>query len=202
MPYDKIDENLYDDVNKWKNVKVKYIDGRPVKDLKYSKNEEDTSIPLYTIEVATSYNNENVISVENGLSEANDNIVSSLTTNDVDISKWGTRHNIVFNKDFLNNRFKNVNEAMNSIIIPFGNFYEPYVNWIQPDTSVDGYRFSVNAGYTPFITETAHVLPHAVAISGDSKVYFRITEKYIKCIEITYIRTSIYIIKCNKYDYI
>jgi len=166
--FDKVDENLYDNINKYKNIKTKYLDSRNNKVLKYTKNDEDKSIPLYDVTIASTYSGESQISTNLILS---DNLINNLSSSNVNIEDWGTRFNIIFNRDYLNNRFKNVNDVMDSIIIPYGNFYEPYINWSEIDSSNTAYLKSVQGGYTPFITENSKILPHTMALSSDSKIY-------------------------------
>lgn len=171
-PFDKIDENLVSNENKWQTIKPKYLDSKNRKNLKYGSNEDDTSLPLYNIEIANGVSEEtNVISLNQNINDVTENVVNSITVNNLDISNWGTRFNIIFNKDFLNNRFKNVEDAIDSLTIPFGHFYEPYINWMQADYDNNAYQNSVQGGYTPNINENAQILPHTIAISGGQKIY-------------------------------
>lgn len=169
-PFDKIDENLSTTDEKYKNIKVKYLDSRPNKNLKYTSNIDQTDIPIYSVQIASSFATSSS-SIQTDITNLTDNVISSLNVNNVNANEWGTRFNIIFNRDYLNNRFKTVNQAMDSIIIPFGNFYEPYINWNEIDTNEYGYVTTIQGGYNPFINENAKILPHTVAISGDNKIY-------------------------------
>jgi hypothetical protein len=170
ISFDKTDEQLSTTIEKYKNIKCKYLDSRPTKNLKYTTNDDQTQTPIYSIQIASSFAT-SASTIQTDLTNITDNIISDLTLNNLNVNDWGTRFNIVFNRDYLNNRFKTVNEVLDSVVIPFGNFYEPYINWTQIDSNVNGYNTTVQGGYNPFVTENAKILPHTIAISGDNKIY-------------------------------
>jgi hypothetical protein len=174
--YDNVDETLISTENKWKTVKPKYLDSRNRNLLKYNsyglKNQDQAMPPIFTVEVTGAYNNlDSVLPIENNLQLVTDNNVQSLLVSNLKTNDWGTRLNIVFNKNWIENRFNTVEEVLNSIIIPYGNFQQPYINWLAPSSNQSEFETYVQAGYYPNLSENERVSPHTVAVSGNAKIY-------------------------------
>lgn len=174
--YDLVDATLLSTDEKWKTIKPKFLDSRGNKLLKYNsygvKNKEQTLPPAFAVEITGSYNSlESTLPIDNSLQLITDNSVQALVMSNISASSWGTRFNVVLNKEWTEAHFENASEVMNSVVVQYGNFQQPYVNWLQPEQDNIGYTSYVQAGYYPNLSENAQVLPHAVAVSGAQKTY-------------------------------
>lgn len=175
--YDKVEDDVVDTTEKWKKIKPKFLDSRANVNLKFNSygilNRDQAIEPSFSIEITGSYNSTvSSLPITESLQIVTDNSIKSVLASDVDASTWGTRFNVWFDKDWLGNRFANVEEVMRTVVIPFGNFQEPYINWLAVEDSADAYSETYShAGYYPHLSESGSVLPHTIAVSGNSKIY-------------------------------
>ena len=114
------------------------------------------------MEITGAYNSlTSILPIDNSIQFVSDNSVQSVIMSNISASSWGTRFNIVLNKDWVEAHFENATEIMNSVIVPYGNFQQPYINWLQPFENASEYTNYIQAGYYPNLAENSQVLPHS-----------------------------------------
>lgn len=176
VPFDDVDENLVETVEKWKTIKPKFLDSRPNKLLSFNSyplQDSDLALaPVFTVNVTGIYDGTTpTLPLPQNLNQVTDNSVQSVQVGNICASSWGTRFNIVFDGDWLKARFHSVQTVLDAVSVPFGNFQEPFINWSQIDTNVSGDTALPQAGYYPIINDTFRVMPHTIAVSANSKGY-------------------------------
>ena len=167
-PLDKIDENLVETRDKWKEVKPKWLDSRDSTTLQansYSLNDINKN-ESFRISALNNYNGETVIPINDNLSSINDNIVNRVFGDNIVADTWGTRFNVVFDRKFINERFETTEELLDAVFLPIGQFFEPTINMFRTG---GGYEYGP-AGFVPVISENTRILPHTIS-AKNNEVY-------------------------------
>lgn len=175
-PFDKVDFNLLETEDKWKQIKPKFLDSRPKTVLQYNSydvsGDNSNPTPTFDIQVSSSYDGtNNTFVLPTTLGTVDNNDVESLLADNVSVVNWGSRFNVLLDLDYLNERFDSVDEALANLIVPYGNIYEPFINWGRVEPVSSSYSQTSQAGYAPFINASAHVLPHTISLSGSEIQY-------------------------------
>jgi hypothetical protein len=173
VPLDKVDNKKFETQDKWQQIKPKYLDSRNNNLLQYNSygvyGVDKPISPTFAVKVSNEYTGlENVFPIPDSIGPIDDNSVNTLYADNVTATEWGTRFNILLDKEFITNRFKTVEDIMDGLAVPYGNFYEPFINWSRSETS---YSNTWQAGFTPFVSEKAQILPHTIAVSADMVLY-------------------------------
>lgn len=174
-PLDKTEHKLLETVDKWKEIKPKFLDSRNGETLQYnSYGSQGCEKPLsstFALKVSDSYDGvTNVYEIPSSVGKVDDNSVNKVYADNMTVTDLGTRFNVWVDKEFINTRFNNLNDVLEGLVVPVGNFLEPFINWGRIDDEAS-YSKTWQAGYTPFVTEIAHVLPHTVYVSGGTVSY-------------------------------
>jgi hypothetical protein len=166
-PLDNVDENLLEDVDKWKQIKPKWLDFRNDKTLQYNSygitNVEKPTAQTFRTRFSDGFDGTARYPLAESLENVTDNSVDRVFVDNINVNEWGTRFNILMDRDFVENRFETREDALNRLIVPFGQFFEPSVNWFRVGSD---YNYGP-AGYNPIIYENARILPHTIAASAN-----------------------------------
>lgn len=167
---DKEDYNRVITTDKWKQIKPKYFDGKLQQEIQYNSydidNINETPIsPTFKVKIIDDYQGESREILPSYLGKLDDNSVNRVFADGVNASDMGTRLNILFNSDYLNERFSETEDVLNSICIPFGEFFDPYIDWAPVK---DTFNYMPYAGYSRIIAEDYRVLPHTISVSRDT----------------------------------
>jgi len=173
IPLDEIDENLLEDKDKWKQISPKWLDSRNDNLLQYNSygftNVDKPTSETFRIRFTENFDgSESRFELSKNLETATDNSVDRVYGDTIISDDWGTRFNVFMNREFMETNFSNREDALNRLIIPVGQFYEPVVNWFRVGA---GYSKG-NSGYTPIVYEDSRILPHTISASaGDVLEY-------------------------------
>jgi len=161
---DNDDYNRLTTIDKWKNIKPQYQENRSSDVLYYnSYGINDSSKPTNTefqTRVKDDYAGETIIELPSYLNSITNNNVNEIFTDNVVVSSDGSRLNLLFNEDFINERFSSINDVLDSIVIPIGKFYEPFVEWSE---SIGQYSQNPFITVNQYISESAKIRPHTIA---------------------------------------
>ena len=187
--FDDVDYNRLETDDKYKQIKPKYLDTHSTSTLKYNSYEVDESMPTFNIKVFSDYNGEHVSILPTYIGQIDDNSVNKVFANNVDVSNKGSRLNILFDSAYINDRFSNTTDVLDTLCVPIGRFFEPYVDWSYVNNDFTSIPI---AGYTQLISEVAKVSPHTIAtiqdINGD-----QIVEQIGKCARVASDYNQIYL---------
>lgn len=166
-PLDNVDENLLEDKEKWKHVSPKWLDSRDESLLQYNSygvtNVEKPTSQTFRIRFADGFDgSESRYPLGENLDTVTDNSVDRVYADRVITDEWGSRFNVFMNREFMETNFESRDDALNRLLVPFGQFFEPTINWFRVG---DGYT-SGPAGYNPIVYENARILPHTIAASA------------------------------------
>lgn len=163
-PYDTVDYNRLVTEDKWKEIKPKYLDSRSSDTLQYNSygvtGVDKPVNPTFKVKIVDDYQGENSEVLPEYLGLINDNLVNRVFADGVDASDMGSRLNIFFDAEYINERFNTTEEAIDAICVPYGRFYEPFIEWSPVQGSFTSIPY---AGFSQLISENAKVYPHTVA---------------------------------------
>lgn len=176
LPLDKVDDNLVESIDKWKQFKPRYLDSKNKDLLRFNSQGvidiNGSTSDTFRVKVSDSYDGTvNKYPLPQSVGVIDDNSVNKVVVNNVNASDWGSRFNVLVDKDYINSKFKTTQQILDSLVVAYGNFYEPFVNWSATE-SLSGYGEEYfQAGFTPCVKETIHLMPHTVAVSGSTVFY-------------------------------
>jgi hypothetical protein len=173
-PLDKVDYSRVETEDKWKTLKPKYLDSRNYDELQYNSYEatgvERRISPTFKFPVTDDYNNESRFVLPSYLGKVTDNDVNRLYVDNMDGTNFGSRFNILIDQDYLADKFKSTEEVLDTLCVPVGRFFEPYLDWSiveEDDEQERPYQKIPHGGYTRYVSENAHIMPHTMAASAN-----------------------------------
>jgi hypothetical protein len=167
QPLDLVDEKLNETVDKWKEIKPKWLDSRDDKVLQANSyglsNVDKPTSSTFRYTVTENYNGQTVYDLGSTLGEITDNSVNKVFVDNISADAWGSRFNVIIDETFIKSTFTKQEDILNSLYISYGSFYEPFINWTRIGNV---YESSAQAGMSPILSDTFTIMPHTVAISG------------------------------------